>query len=231
MLAVLGFHKIGPPPPGGWETWNYIPEATFAGFLEVVRADGWEVIDAARFVAGLDSPSSLPERSALLTFDDGCRSMLTVAEPILARFGLPAVAFVPTDYVGGVNSFDAGNEPEEPILTWDEIAELEKRGVSIQSHACSHATFSALDQLHIKEELARSRSLIEEHLKTDVVLHAYPFGDAGKDAAQTAETMTELGYRAAFLYGGVVACIPITDRYQIPRIAVGPDTDLRAALA
>ena len=29
-LAMLAYHKIGAPAPGGWETWNYIPEETFA---------------------------------------------------------------------------------------------------------------------------------------------------------------------------------------------------------
>ena len=33
QLAILGFHKIGEPAAGGWETWFYIPEATFVEHL------------------------------------------------------------------------------------------------------------------------------------------------------------------------------------------------------
>ena len=25
-VAILGFHKIGPPPAGGWESWFYVSE-------------------------------------------------------------------------------------------------------------------------------------------------------------------------------------------------------------
>lgn len=48
VLAVLGYHQIGPPPPGGWETWSYVPEETFADHLRLLRETGWQVIDLAR---------------------------------------------------------------------------------------------------------------------------------------------------------------------------------------
>lgn len=41
----------------------------------------------------------LPPRPVLLTFDDGYRSLLTVAYGILSRYDIPAVAFVATDAV------------------------------------------------------------------------------------------------------------------------------------
>ncbi|HET7875190.1 MAG TPA: polysaccharide deacetylase family protein [Methylomirabilota bacterium] len=39
----------------------------------------------------------LPARPVLFTFDDGYRSVLTLARPILVRYGIPAVAFVCSD--------------------------------------------------------------------------------------------------------------------------------------
>ena len=69
MLAILAFHKIGHPPPDGWETWFYIPEATFVGHLSYLRDDGWQVIDLATFLRGFAAPNGLPERTALLTFN------------------------------------------------------------------------------------------------------------------------------------------------------------------
>ena len=80
-MAILGFHKIGEPPPDGWETWFYIPEATFVEHLDYLQKAGWQVIDLAAFLEGLAAPNILPERAALLTFDDGYRSMRAVALP------------------------------------------------------------------------------------------------------------------------------------------------------
>ena len=74
-VAILGFHKVGAPPTNGWQSWFYVPEQTFVEFLTILDADNWEIIDLDRFLGALDAPEELPERSALLTFDDGYRSM------------------------------------------------------------------------------------------------------------------------------------------------------------
>ena len=39
-LALLGFHKVGVPPPGSWETWYNVPEeVTVHGLVLPVAAD------------------------------------------------------------------------------------------------------------------------------------------------------------------------------------------------
>ena len=164
-LAILSFHKIGEPSHGEYPTWNYIPEGTFLGYLRHLIEDGWQVIDLATFLRGILKPDTLPDRSALLTFDDGYRSILTVALPSLLRFRYPAVLFVPTDFIGGHNTFDDGIEPEEAICSWDELRELERHGVSIQSHGVTHRPFSKLELDEQKEELIRSKSRLEMRLK------------------------------------------------------------------
>jgi hypothetical protein len=69
-LAILAFHKIGEPPSEGWRSWFYISEETFVDYLSYLRDDGWQVIDVGRFIGALAEPDNLPERIALLTFDD-----------------------------------------------------------------------------------------------------------------------------------------------------------------
>jgi peptidoglycan/xylan/chitin deacetylase (PgdA/CDA1 family) len=231
VVAILGFHKIGEPPPGGWETWFYIPEETFAGYLGDLCEGGWHVIDLAAFLRGLAEPDSLPERTALLTFDDGYRSIRHVALPWLRRFGFPAVLFMPTDFVGGRNDFDADCEPEEDICDWDDLRELERRGVSIQPHGASHRTFSQLDPAEQEIELLRSRTVLQGGLGKPVAVFSFPYGDGGADPQATGRMLSRAGYRAACLYGGGPNRLPIADPYRLTRIAMGPDTDLRAALA
>ena len=243
-LAILGFHKIGEPPPDpdGWETWFYISEATFAGQLGYLQESGWQVIDLTTFVKGLTAPNSLPERAALLTFDDGYRSMRTVALPLLRRFGYPGVLFVPTDFIGGRNTFDPA-EPEEDLCDWDDLVELERRGVSVQSHGASHQSFSELTPPEQEEELCRSKTALERGLGKRVEVFSYPYGDDGvsyypydDDGASSPvlrrvrKTLKRAGYRAAFLYGGGPNRLPAADPYRLTRLAVGPDTDLQTEL-
>src|SRR5512138_2463305 len=143
-VAVLGYHKIGAREDGR-TSWFYIPEDVFERQLRGVRDRGWQVIDVDRFLAALTSPGSLTQHSVLVTFDDGYRSMRHGALPILRSLGLPAVLFVPSAFVGGSNHFDAGIEPEEAICDWDDLLELQRHGVSVQSHGVTHRRFSTLD--------------------------------------------------------------------------------------
>jgi peptidoglycan/xylan/chitin deacetylase (PgdA/CDA1 family) len=230
VLAILGYHKIGEPSPGGWETWNYVPESTFADHLAYLGGRGWQVIDLATFLRGLAEPASLPERSALVTFDDGYRSIRTSALPILARFGHPAVLFVPTDFIGKSNSFDADIEPEEAICDWEDLRVLESARVSIQSHGVSHRRFSELEPAEQEEELLRSRSTLEAELTAPVKVFAFPYGDDGKDPNGVRPLLERAGYEAACLYGGGTNLLPIADRHRLTRLAMGPDTDLDALL-
>ena len=229
-LAILGYHKIGEPPSGGWQTWFYVPEEIFVGHLSYLREHGWQVIDLPALFGGVRASKSLPERAALLTFDDGCRSTRTVALPWLLRFGYPAVLFVPTDYIGGINGFDAGYEPEEPICDWDDLRELERLGVSIQSHGASHCSFSKLSLPEQEEELARSKITLEAGLKKPVEVFAYPYGDGGAEPRSTGRALERAGYRAACLYKGGPNPLPIVNPYRLTRLAMGPDTDLQVVL-
>ncbi|MHC4516468.1 MAG: polysaccharide deacetylase family protein, partial [Planctomycetota bacterium] len=207
-LAILAFHKIGEPPPGTWTTWNYIPTATFTGQLKTLLAKGYTVLNVAEFLEGLTHPWSLPERAALLTFDDAYASMVTVAQPCLARFGLPAVLFVPTDFVGGSNVFDQDSEPAEPICSWAQLRELQLRGISIQSHGVSHRSFSELTAAEQALELSDSRSRLEGALDASVEVFAFPYGDGGNDPEATDAATETAGYRAACLYKGGPVRLP-----------------------
>ncbi len=244
VIVILGFHKIGEPPPepDGWETWFYIPEATFAEQLAYVQGSGWQVIDLATLLKGLAVPNSLPERAALLTFDDGYQSMRTVALPWLRRFGYPGVLFVPTDFIGGRNTFDAA-EPEEALCDWDDLVELERRGVSVQSHGASHRSFSELTSAEQEEELRQSKTTLERGLGKRIEVFSYPYGDDGVSSypydddgtssqvlRRVRETLKRAGYRAACLYGGGPNRLPAANPYRLTRLAVGPDTDLQAEL-
>jgi len=231
-IAILGFHKIGEPPPGTWSTWNYIPEKVFVGTLQLLRDRGYQVLDLEAFLACLADPrsQSLPDRTALLTFDDGFASMASVVRPILDRFGYPAVLFVPTAFIGGTNRFDDGNEPEEKICDWSQLRELQRGGVSIQSHGVYHRSFSRLNAEEQEAELRKSKDLIETNLGSPVTVFSFPFGDNGPHPGDTDERLARAGYRAACLYKGGYIPLPPSNPYRLTRLPMGPDSDLSTML-
>jgi peptidoglycan/xylan/chitin deacetylase (PgdA/CDA1 family) len=229
MLAILSYHKIGPPSAGAWETWYYVPKRTFKAHLDVLEEGGWYVLDCGAALAALDGSTRLPKRAALLTFDDGYRSVLEHAAPLLAERSCPAVAFVPTAFVGRTSEWDSRtSEPPEAICSWDDLRELEALGVSVQSHGITHRGASGLGPTELHEELTGSKAQLEEELGTPVEVFAFPYGDAGDDEARAA--LVRAGYRGACLYGGGLVTEPVDDPFALPRLAMGSDTDLAAML-
>lgn len=229
-VAVLAYHKIGEPPAGEYPTWNYVPEAAFLEQLARLEERQWRVIGFDELLRGLADPSLLSERSAVLSFDDGYRSMHSKVLPLLERLDLPAVLFVPTSYVARENSFDAGVEPVEAICDWSELGDLERRNVSIQSHGVSHRKFSLLSNAEIRDEITHSKQVLEDAIGHTVSGIAYPYGDPGCDSSALDAMLSETGYEVAFLYKGGTFALPAADRFRLTRVAMGPDSDLGTEL-
>ena len=230
-VAVLGYHKIGPPGPSAWETWYYVPEQVFADQIATLSACGWETIDIGGLRAALAGDLRLPERAAVITFDDGYRSVHEYALPVLQRLACPALLFVPTDFVDGTNEFDSDIEPVEPMCSWAELGELSRSGVAVQSHGQTHRAFSDISPAERRREIADSKAALEARLEEAVDIFAYPYGDDAEGADDVRAALAESGYRAAFGYGGGPFELSGADRYRLARIAMGPDTDLPAALS
>jgi peptidoglycan/xylan/chitin deacetylase (PgdA/CDA1 family) len=228
-LAVLGYHQIGEPEE--WESWFYVSEDNFSSQLKYLREAGWHVLDLPTFLAGLKNPKGLSERSALITFDDGCQRFLDTAMRWLRFYRYPSVHFVPTDYIGKYNSFDMGNEPKERILNWTELRKLERWGVSIESHAVTHRPFSKITMKQRVEEVRGSKSILEAVLKKTINVFAFPEGDEGSDRVAVRRALREAGYSAAFLYGGGPLKFPVAAPYRLTRLAIGADTNIETLLS
>jgi len=231
-IAVLGYHKIGDPPPGGWYTWSYVPTDVFEMQLQYLKENDWEALLFEQFLSALSCPASFPEKSILITFDDGYRSNFEIALPILKKYNYPAVMFVPTSFIGSYNAFDADifYEPKENICSWEELIELERSGVSIQSHSVNHPHFSDISSEEMKTELIASKEILQQQLNKKIEAFAFPYGDNGSDADETDLLLAQSGYKAAFLYGGGPVQINTIQPFRISRIPVGPDTELKKEL-
>jgi peptidoglycan/xylan/chitin deacetylase (PgdA/CDA1 family) len=232
LVAILAYHKIGEPPADGWYTWSYVPTEVFEQQLAYLAANDWTVIDLPTLLRGLDAPETLPARAALITFDDGYRNNLTEALPVLQRFGYPAVIFVPTGLVGGYNAFDADiqYEPKEDLCTWDELRELARNGVAVESHSVGHPHFSELDADKQIAEIRQSSESLAANLGQPATMFSFPYGDEGPDPAHTEQLLIEAGYQAACLYLGGPFRASQASRYHLSRVPIGPDTDMRAVL-
>lgn len=166
----------------------------------------------AGFLAGR---TTLPDGAVLVTIDDGCRSTLTDALPILQRYGIPAVAFLPAGMLGATTTGFG-----EPTMDWSGARALVAAGITIGAHGWSHRSFGTLDEGQMREEATRARTTLEDRLGVRVESFAYPFGTRRDFTAVSARVLREAGYRFAFTsqHGAIGAAG--TDALVLPRIKI-----------
>jgi biofilm PGA synthesis lipoprotein PgaB len=98
-----------------------------------LKREGWQVIDANALRAAKAGRKRLPEKAALLSFDDGYASFYAKVFPLLKRYGYPAVLAAVGDWMAPGKAADA---PREALLTWAQIREMRRSGlVEIASHS------------------------------------------------------------------------------------------------
>ncbi|NUQ66102.1 MAG: polysaccharide deacetylase family protein [Pirellulales bacterium] len=99
LLRVLTYHRVDLPGARP-ELRPNVLSATPRAFEEQMRhlAGRCHVVSLSEVLAACRGATALPPRSVLITFDDAYRDFAEHAWPILRKYGLPAVLFVPTGF-------------------------------------------------------------------------------------------------------------------------------------
>ena len=108
-VLILLYHQITEALSDPWGL--AVAPRHFAQHLEVLRRHAQVIRLQQLSQALLDG--SLPEKSVVVTFDDGYADNLHNAKPLLERYGVPATVFLTTGYTGG-----------ERESWWDELDRL-----------------------------------------------------------------------------------------------------------
>ncbi len=125
-----------------------------------------------------------PEAKVTFTFDDGLKSSLTHAAPILAKYGLTATEYVITGCVGS-SGMCAANESAD-YMTWDQISQLVRQYKwRIGSHTVTHPHLSELSAREQQTELAASKAALAKHGITATGFSA-PYGDYNRKTLELA---------------------------------------------
>jgi peptidoglycan/xylan/chitin deacetylase (PgdA/CDA1 family) len=169
-----------------------MPAKTFERQMQYLKENGYHVITAEDLVAFLGYRQGLPQKSVLITMDDGYRSVYNIAYPILKKYGFKATLFIYTSFVG----------VSKMAITWDQLKEMQTNGFTIGSHTIYHSDLTnpkagESEQEHIarlKEELNGSKKIIDHKLDQDTYFLAYPFGYYDQRSIQMAK---EAGYKLA----------------------------------
>lgn len=97
-IAIVMYHGVTPKPLPVFN-WCQLPLAEFERQIEFL-AGNYSLLPLAEIIHRLDHRKPLPPNPAALTFDDGFRSVLSEAFPVLQRYSAPATVFLVTSLVG-----------------------------------------------------------------------------------------------------------------------------------
>lgn len=164
--------------------------------LAYLRRSGYEAVDLDAVYGYMTLGTSLPRKPIVITFDDGYRDNLENAYPILKTHGMRATIYLVAGYLGSSNRWNAPDGvPQRPLLSWEEVcAHANDPLLSFQAHTCSHPKLTRIPLNQVREELGKSKQMIEERLGRACFHFAYPYGDYNsvvRDAAR------EIGFRTA----------------------------------
>jgi peptidoglycan/xylan/chitin deacetylase (PgdA/CDA1 family) len=193
-VLLLAYHAVS----ARWPADLSVTPERLSSQLGLLMARGYR--GATLYQAVRDPPA---ERTVAVTFDDGFRSVATLALPILRRYGIPGTIFIPTNYIGtdepmrwpGIDQWSGGRHEAEALpMTWADVAMLVDAGWEVGSHTRSHPRLTRLDDASLAAELNGSREMCERQISQPCRTLAYPYGDHDERVVAAARAA---GYEAA----------------------------------
>lgn len=98
-VAILMYHGVVAEPLEVFN-WCQLSQSRFEQQIRFLSQE-YEIHPLREIVERVRKGLPLPERSAVITFDDGYRSVYTSALPILTRYQIPFTVFLVTSLIGG----------------------------------------------------------------------------------------------------------------------------------
>lgn len=192
LIPILMYHSISDDPEDGIHPYYRINTSPkrFAEHMQFLDDNNYKVIDLSEAVKIISetsaSPhiptshhSNIPQKKVVLTFDDGYRDFYVKAFPILKKYGFSATVFLPTAFIGSKRS---GLKDKEH-LTWDEVVELYREGITFGSHTVTHQPLKILKGVEIKYEIEKSKEIIENNISNRVESFSYPYAFPDGDSS------------------------------------------------
>lgn len=184
----------------------HVSRDLFENQMRYLKDSGYATLSMDELYDFIKNDKPVPERSVVITFDDGYEDNYTNAYPILKKNNFKATIFVISDLCkqGGL------------YLNADQMKELEQNGIQIGSHTQKHDKLDKLSYNEQMDTLVASKEWIEKNLHKECKYIAYPFGKHNKD---TLRAVKEAGYDMAFTTEGKWA-YGTDDAYEMHRIFI-----------
>ena len=141
-FVAIAYHEIGEDGAGRHYS---LSESQFVQHLSFLRHDGWHFASVNELHAARDGRRPLPDKTVLLSFDDGYDDYYTRVFPLLRAFNAPGVFALVTSWMetppGGTFDYGGQATPRSALMTWAQAREMQASGLcefASHSHDLHH---------------------------------------------------------------------------------------------
>ena len=163
-FPILEYHMVTENPHPDAKPY-VVPPEDFAEQLDYLAEEGYTTITPQDYARARRGKQQLPEKPIILSFDDGYEDNWRVVLPMLEERGMKAVFYMVTNSIG-----------KPGYLTWDNLFDMERRGMEIGSHTANHLPLTTLSPEKQREELRLSKLMLEWKGMKTIYSFSYPNG-------------------------------------------------------
>ena len=204
---VLMYHDIKIKPLNKFD----VTVEDFCAQLDFLKENEYITLSIEDFISYLEEKKVFPEKSILITFDDGYNGIYNYAVPELKKRNMKATCFITTETVGKIDG-------AYPHITEQELKEISSsENFSIGSHTLTHSHLDKLNNEEKINEIKNSKEILEKITCKKIQALAYPYGDYDEEVI---EAVKKSGYKIAFAVQDR-GLFNNPARWSIPRISMG----------
>lgn len=205
-LPVLMYHFFYDKSKDSGKDGNWIEISDFEEQMKYLSENDfyfptWEQVENY-----IDGTQELPEKSVVITVDDGDPSFFELAVPIIQKYKIPTTSFVITYWYG-----NRANDKQEYVSYQSHSYDMHKAGKN------GKGVMLSWDYDKIKDDVLLSRDVLG-----GADIFCYPFGQYNDLGIKV---LKENGYKLAFTTkGGRVK--EQSSKYELPRVRISGNTSI-----
>lgn len=175
--------------------------------IQYLQENGYTPLAAQDLVHALQTKTQLPEKSVIITIDDGYEDNYTYAFMTAKKYKFIMNFMISTELI------------DKPgYMQWEHLQEMTHNPyVRLYNHTTTHAPLGLLTKDQITAEVTKANSDFQAKLGLENTIVTYPYGSYDNEAMQT---LKDLGIQAAFSTDhGKTHCTSTIMR--LPRLRIG----------
>lgn len=218
-IPILLYHSVSDQPPADFKPWA-VGRGMFEEHLDTLVELGYTGLTVGQLMELTLAGRPVPERTVVVTFDDGFSDFASNAWPLMKARGLPATLYVTAGLVGGSSEWlEPMGAGGLPILGAVDIGALSDDGVEIGAHSMTHPQLDAVGRGRAWREILDSKNALEAIVGRPVETFAYPHGYHDR---ATKKMVADAGYTSAAAVRNALSHAG-DDRFALARYTVMAD--------